>query len=114
MIPEMTQKSSLYDFLDEVVRFLEEAFCECSRENGGSSAEQQRASYVIGVNRGKFRELVSKVEDQAARQWLENALQFEDEAHFVGEEGRLAVPLDRRVLVSGPANSADEFRDRHR
>ncbi|GEM_PF-6350066 len=95
---------------DEVVRFLEEAFCECSRENGGSSAEQQRASYVIGVNRGKFRELVPKVEGQAARQWLENALQFEDEAHFVDEEGRLAVPLDRRVLVSGPANSQDEFR----
>jgi hypothetical protein len=44
-------------------------------------------------------------ENRETFEWLQSALAFEDWTHYPDDGGRLAIPLDRRVLVPSPGDS---------
>lgn len=71
-------------------RFFDVAF-------GGAAAKD--VAFVAGANRGLLRELRT----EAANEWLECVQRAGPAAHHPDAHGRLAVPLDLRCLVPGPA-----------
>ena len=85
-----------------VVEFLAAAFSTTTCED---------ARFVAGINRGLLRAIVlpdypvGTIEYRAwaaARPWLQDAVLQREETHVVDGYGRVAVPLDRRVLVPAP------------
>ncbi len=84
-----------------VIEFLSRAF----------SMSATGSRFVAAINRGLLRAVVQReacddVSPDAwreARAWLRRALDYQ--ANAVDEHGRIAVPLDRRVLVPGPGDT---------
>lgn len=67
--------------------------------------EHPDVRFLAGINRGKLRDLLRLFDkDSDAASWLRKALRFHDDAHRGGDHGRLAVPLDKRVLVPAPGD----------
>lgn len=88
-----------------VIEFLSRAFST----EGGSSAR-----FVAGINRGLLRAVVQLDTNDArnaqdwsvARAWLRRALSLDATTVIADAAGRIAAPLDRRVLVPGPGDSS--------
>ncbi len=87
-----------------VARFLAAAFAPGKKQDG--------VRFLAGINRGKLRDLLPLVreEDSDAANWLSRALRFEEHTHWPDTHGRLAVPLDRRLLVPGPRKDRQSLR----
>ena len=94
--------------MEQSAEFLVAAF---QKNREGNNAE-----FAAGINRGLLREVIPHVKgdktfgEEAAMEaatWLEAALGFQEGSHHPDPEGRLAIPLDRRVLVPAPASGAE-------